>query len=226
MFPGPIDIPASVDCAPALASTGAGSIFPLIFGLVVLALGITFFVVARGRLRGSGIALGLVLLLGVGGLAVAPVNSAQADSCTPIDYSIDGLIEPDSVEPAIPVPSGQPVAISFDIANVVDRDGTPPIVVMIPKADSIFGPTLTQPQSANWSLDTASDPLNYLITYTGPLPKGTVSSTAEFVFVAENNSCSTLETTIPVSIVTGSGGDTNVANNLVTLPLRISSPPC
>lgn len=219
MFPGPIDIPAVVDCV-ALAKTGIDAMFPLIFGLIVVALGITFFVVSRGRIRRSGLALGLVLMLGGVGLAVAPVSSAQADDCTPLDYAIDGAINTEGA-----VNTGTEVTIAFWIVNMVDRDGTPPIVVTIPKnALNIVAGSLDV-TSTNWTLDAVTDPANYLFSYSGPLPKGTMSSDALFEFTATNSNIQTVNLEIPVTIVTGSGGDTNTANNTVVLDLGINGIP-
>lgn len=205
MFPGPNDIPARVDCVPALASTGVDGTLALIVGLIVLALGITFFVVARGRLRGSGVALGLVLLLGTAGLAVAPVSSAQADDCTPIDYQLDAELESAPI-----IDSGDTAIIEFTIVNVADHDGTPPIVVSIPKLVNYGIPTLAQ--GDQWTFDN-TNPDAYLFTYAGPLPKGTMSSTAAFTFTVTNGNNSPAVFDVPVSIVTGSGGDTVTTNN-------------
>src|SRR4051812_36957414 len=86
MIPGP-----SIDCPPVavLADTGIGLLLPLMLGLIAVGFGVLFFMGARGKMRRSSIALGLVLLLGAGGtgLAVtAPASPASADACTPLDY--------------------------------------------------------------------------------------------------------------------------------------------
>jgi hypothetical protein len=206
MFPGPNDIPATTDCL-ALANTGVDVAFPLIFGLIVVVLGIALFVASRARLRGSSIALGLVLLLGGVGLAVAPVSSAQADSCTPIDYAIDGAL----VSPAT-IASGQLVELEIQIINVVDRDGTTPIVVSIPKSVTFNTPVLDATSiAANWTFTETADA--YLLTYTGPLPVGTMSSDALFSFAVSNGNVSDAPYSVPVSILSGSGGDTVDSNN-------------
>jgi hypothetical protein len=218
MFPGPVDIPAVIDC-PALAKTGIDTLFPLIFGLIVVALGITFFVMARGRARRSGLALGLVLLLGGAGLAVAPVSSAQADDCTPIDYSLDGIRESPEV-----IPTGGTVEIAMDIINVVDRNGTPPIVVTIPKSSTFTTPLLdAQSIIENWTFTETTT--EYVLTYSGPLPVGTRSSVALFSFNVNNGNSSTAPYSVPVSIVTGSGGDTVVTNNIFTVEFSVTGIP-
>lgn len=220
MFPSPLDIPASVDCV--LASTGSDATLPLIFGLVAVVLGITFFVFARGRLRGSAVALGLVLLLAGGtGLAVtAPASSASADDCTPRDYLIDGTISPDTSEPDTVVNSGQTVTITFWVANAADRDGQTPIVVRVPRQPSVTAVALDG-ASTNWALDSVTDPANYTFTYSGPLPKGTQSSDAVFTFTASNGNSSPVDVEIPVTIDSGSGGDSNDANNSVVLSVLV-----
>lgn len=219
MFPGPDDIPVTIDC-PALANTGVDALVPLIFGLVVVALGIALFAMSRGRLRRSGLALGLVLLLGGASFAVAPVSSAQADDCTPLDYAIDGWINTEGA-----VNTGTVVTITFWITDVVDRDGTTPIAVTIPKNALNITAGSLDPSSTNWTFDDASDPANYVFTYTGPLPKGTMSSDALFQFTAANGNIQDAELQIPVTIVTGSGGDTNTSNNTVVLDLAIHGIP-
>ena len=40
--------------------------------------------------------------------------------------------------------------------------------------------------STNWALDSVSYPLNFVPTYSGPLPKGTMSSDALFRFTTIN----------------------------------------
>ena len=216
MFPSPLDIPASVDCV-ALASTGFDALLPLHVGFVAVALGVTFFALSRGRMRRGGVALGLVLLLaaGGGGLAVtAPATSASADSCTPLDYSLDAELLTDSN-----IDSGEHVVVEFAVTNVVDRKGTPPIVVTIPKLEIASSPSLLE--GDNWALDATSSSTDYLFTYSGPLPKDTVSSSAVFEFFLSTVDPEVVDYEFPVAIVTGSGGDTNTANNSVLLEVEV-----
>ncbi len=216
MFPSPLDIPASVDCV-ALASTGFDALLPLLVGFVAVVLGVTFFALSRGRMRRGGVALGLVLLLAAGGgsLAVtAPATSASADDCTPLDYSLDAALVTDAN-----IDSGEHVVVEFALTNVVDRKGTPPIVVSIPKLEIASSPALLE--GDNWSLDATSSASDYLFTYTGPLPKGTVSSTAVFEFFLSTVDPEVVDYEFPVSIVTGSGGDSNTANNSVLLAVEV-----
>ena len=217
MFPSPLDIPASVDCV-ALASTGVDALFPLLVGFVAVALGVAFFALSRGRMRRGGVALGLVLLLaaGGGGLAVtSPATSASADSCTPLDYSLDAELITDSN-----IDSGEHVVVEFAVTNVVDRKGTPPIVVTVPKLEIASSPALLE--GDNWALDATSSSTDYLLTYSGPLPKGTVSSSAVFEFFLSTVDTEIVDYEFPISIVTGSGGDTNTANNSVTLAVEVN----
>lgn len=212
-------VPITIDC-PALAQTGINILIPAIIGLVLLAFGIAFFALSRGRLRKSGVALGLVLLLAGGGAGLAltaPASSASADDCTPRDYAIAGTIAPASVVTL------NAVVITFHLINAVDRDGSTPIVVTIPKSVNITAGTLNV-SSTNWTLDAVTDPLNYLFSYNGPLPKGTMSGDATFNFTASNTTNADVSIKIPVTIVTGSGGDTQTANNSVTLNLAITLP--
>jgi hypothetical protein len=209
--------PVTIDCV-ALAQTGINVLIPAIIGLVLLAFGIAFFALSRGRLRKSGVALGLVLLLAGGGAGLAltaPASSASADDCTPRDYAIAGEINQDA-----PVFPGAHVAITFRLLNTVDRDGSTPIVVTIPKSINITAGTLNV-SSTNWTLDAATDPANYLFSYNGPLPKGTMSGDATFNFTASNATSKNVAIQIPVTIVTGSGGDTKTANNSVVFDLTI-----
>lgn len=216
MFPSPLDIPTSVDCV-ALANTGFDALLPLIVGFVAVALGVAFFALSRGRMRRGGVALGLVLLLaaGGGGLAVtAPATSASADSCTPLDYSLDAELLTDAN-----IDSGEPVVVEFAVTNVVDRKGTPPITVTIPKLEIASAPELLE--GDNWALDATSSSTDYLLTYSGPLPKGTVSSSAVFEFALSTVDPEVVDYQFPVTIVTGSGGDTNTANNSVLLTVEV-----
>lgn len=219
MFPNPNDpIPVTIDCV-ALAQTGINVLIPAIIGLVLLAFGIAFFALSRGRLRKSGVALGLVLLLAGGGAGLAltaPASSASADDCTPRDYAIAGEITPATAA------EGNAEIITFRLLNAVDRDGSTPIVVTIPKSVNITVYSLNV-SSTNWTLDAASDPLNYLFSYNGPLPKGTMSGDATFNFIASNATGENVAIQIPVTIVTGSGGDTKTANNSVVFSLTIPS---
>ena len=213
---GPSLPPVTIDCV-ALAQTGFNVLIPVIIGLVLLGFGISFFTLSRGRLRKSGVALGLVLLLAGGGAGLAltaPASSASADDCTPRDYAITGTIAPPSVV------NDSAVTITFRLTNVVDRDGSTPIVVTIPKSTNITLATLNV-SSTNWTLDAVSDAANYLFSYKGPLPKGATSSDATFNFTANNATNADKTIQIPVTIVTGSGGDTQTSNNLVTLALTI-----
>lgn len=214
MFPSPLDIPASVDCV-VLAETGVNAIVPLALGLLVLALGITFFIVARGRARGAGVALGLVLLLGGASLAIgAPATSASADACTPLDYQLDGELE----SPAV-IESGGAVTVEFWVTDVVDNDGTPPITVTIPKQSTFGNPSLLNYD--NWSGD-FTNPDYWSFTYDGPLPKGTMSSIVGFTFTISNGNSSTAHYDIPISIVSGSGGDTVESNNTVVVSVDVN----
>ena len=216
MIPGPTLPPVTIDCV-ALAQTGFNVLIPVIIGLVLLGFGVAFFALSRGRLRKSGVALGLVLLLAGGGAGLAlaaPASSASADDCTPRDYSISATIDPKTAN------SGTTVTITFRLTNVVDRDGSSPIVVTIPKSTYI-DPLPINPPGPNWTLDAVSDPLNCLFSYNGPLPKGTISGDATYTFTPVNYTDQTVTLPIPVTIVTGSGGDTQTANNSVTLDLVI-----
>jgi len=216
MFPSPLDIPASVDCVAVLAKTGIDAQLPLVLGLVAVVFGVVFFALARGRMRRGGVTLGLVLLLaaGGGGLALtAPAGSASADNCTPLDYSIEAeLLTDENID------SGDDVAVAFAITNVVDRKGTPPIVVTIPKLQIASAPVLAE--GVNWTLDATTSATDYLFTYNGPLPKDTVSSTAVFAFALATVEPELVEYEFPVSIVTGSGGDTNTANNTALITVE------
>ena len=219
MFPNPNSTPTSIDCL-ALANTGVDALVPLIAGLAILAFGIAFFFFARGRVRKSGLALGLVLLLvgGGAGLALtAPASSASADDCTPRDYAIEGIGPVTET-----VTTGTPVSIAFRVTNAADRDGTTPIVVTIPKSVHIIGATLNA-SSVNWTLN-AADPTNYVFTYTGALPKGTMSGFAELDFTAVNGNSPDAVLQIAATIVTGSGGDTVTSNNTKVFNLTVTTP--
>jgi LPXTG-motif cell wall-anchored protein len=214
MFPSPLDIPPSVDCV-ALAETGINTVVPLALGLLVLALGIAFFIVARGRARGAGVALGLVLVLGSASLAIgAPATSASADACTPLDYQLDAELE----SPAV-IESGGAVIVEFWITDVVDNDGTPPITVTIPQESAFGSPSLLNYDG--WTAD-YSNPDFWSFTYDGPLPKGTMSSVLGFTFTISNGNSSTAHYDIPISIVTGSGGDTVESNNTATVSVDVN----
>ena len=222
MIVGPSLPPVTIDCV-ALAQTGFNVLIPVIIGLVLLGFGIAFFALSRGRLRKSGVALGLVLLLAGGGAGLAltaPASSASADDCTPRDYSISGEITPTAVA------TGGSVTITFRLINTVDRDGSTPIVVTIPKSASITTASLNA-SSTNWTLDAVSDSANYRFSYSGPLLKGTMSGDATFNFTAVDTTetAATVPVPIPVTIVTGSGGDTQTANNSVVFMLAILPPP-
>lgn len=216
MIPNPLDIPASVDCV-ALASTGVDATLPLMIGLIAVAIGVGAFVISRGRMRRGGVALGLVLLLaaGGGGLAVAgPATSASADSCTPLDYSLDAELLSDAS-----ISSGDDVTVAFEITNVVDRKGTPPVVVSIPRLEIASAPVLVE--GLKWTLDATTSAADYLFTYSGPLPKGTISSTAVFTFALSTADADLVDYEFPVSIVKGSGGDTNTANNSALIAVEV-----
>lgn len=220
MFPSPtdpFDPAATVDC---LAATGLDSTLPLMLGLAVLVFGVLFFVLARGRLRKSGVTLGLLLLFagGTGAIALAPATSASADSCTPLDYAVGAYIVPDTTDPEVTVFSGDTAAIVFDVVDVVDRVGTPPIEVVIPKLAAITGGALIV--GTDWTLDN-SDPANFRFTYVGPLNPGEPSPFAVFEFQVSNGNSSAATIDIPVSIVTGSAGDTVVTNNSVTVSIIV-----
>lgn len=212
MVPGPLDIPASLDCV-ALADTGVDALLPLLIGLAAVIAGVVIFALSRSRMRRSGAALGLVLLLAVGatGLSItAPASSASADDCTDLDYQLDAeLISAELID------SGESVQTEFTITNVVDRNGTPPIVVTVPKFEGAGNPSSFS--GLNWDVDLTGNPDFYLFTYTGPLPKGTMSSTATFSFTLTTVDTDLEDFAFPVSIVTGSGGDTNTANNTVVI---------
>ena len=226
MIPNPLDIPPSLDCVAIptgglLPSTGVDVLLPLLVGLVALAAGIVFFALSRGRLRRGSMALGLVLLLAAGGtgLAVtAPASSASADECTPLDYQLNaGLVSP------LAISSGGTVEVNFWITNVVDRNGTPPIVVSIPRFAGTGNPTsFHHPGGENgeWKWIDKSNPDFYYFEYSGPLPKGTMSTVATFRFALTTASTGVEQFSFPVSIVTGSGGDTNVKNNTVVLSVE------
>jgi len=214
MIPGTPPTP-TIDC-PALANTGVDVLFPLIVGLAIVAFGIAFFALSRGRMRKSGVALGLVLLLAGGGAGLAitaPASSASADDCTPRDYSIDGTISSDNVNALTPV------VISFSLINEVDRDGLNPIIVTIPKSVNIGGIPALDASSVNWTLDASG--AEYLFSYNGPLPKGMVSSIAKFNFQASNSNIQSVAIQIPVTIVAGSGGDSDITNNQAIFSLTI-----
>jgi len=213
LFPG-IDPTPTIDC-PALANTGIDALFPLVVGLAIVAFGIAFFALSRGRMRKSGVALGLVLLLAGGGAGLAitaPASSASADDCTPLDYAIEGLIDSTLVD------TGDPVVIAFRLTNEVDRDGVTPITVTIPKSINITAPSLNA-SSVNWTLDASG--AEYVFSYNGPLPKGTISGFAQFDFTATNNNGQAAVIQIPATIVTGSGGDSDTTNNTVVFDLTI-----
>jgi hypothetical protein len=212
------------DC---LASTGIDSFVPLIAGLVVLAIGTMLYFMARGRSRraGGALLLALILVAGGGALAIAPASQAQAAACdtTPpppvvvpaLDYSISADIE----EPN-PV-SGSTDMIAFSLTNtVIDQAGTPPIVVRIPRLPQITNVVPTP--VAGWTLDDVSDPANYVFTFSDPLPAAGTTTIALFVFDVIANTSTDL--VIPVTIDTGSGGDTVVGNNQATVALTISPP--
>ena len=215
MIPAPTDPftpAATVDC---LAATGVDSMLPLILGLVVIAFGVMFFVLSRGRLRKSGVTLGLMLLLagGIGTTALAPATSASADSCTPLDYAVGAFVS----SPRTNVFDGELAVIAFDVVDVVDRVGTAPIEVVIPKLATLNGTLLYGP---DWTFDN-SDPVNYRFTYAGALNPGQPSDFVVFQFQLNTGSSSPVTLNIPVSIVTGSAGDTVVSNNTVTVSILV-----
>lgn len=221
MFPNPLDpfVPAAtVDC---LAATGLDSTLPIVLGLAILAFGVVFFVLSRARLRKSGVTLGLLLLLAgaTGAVALAPVTSASADSCTPLDYELGAYITPDTSAGDVIFDSGDTASIAFSVQDVVDRAGTPPLEVIIPKLSALSNPSLVlgDPQ---WTFDD-SDPAFYHFIYTGPLDPGVPTDFVVLAVQISNGSSSEITVDIPVTIVTGSAGDTVVANNSVTVSIDV-----
>ncbi|WP_179495846.1 hypothetical protein [Leifsonia sp. AK011] len=204
-------LPSAADCV-ALANTGSEPLLPLIaVGVVALVIGAVVFAFSRGGLRRGGAALGLVVLLAAGGglAAAGPVAPASAATAC-IDYSLSAeLVSPDSID------SGDAVVTEFTITNVGALAGTPPVVVSIPKLEGFGGPTYFT--GTDWTVDD-SDAAFYYFTFSGALPKGATSTVASFSFTLTTADTEGPESfSYPVSIVTGSGGDSNTANNTVTL---------
>ena len=106
-----------------------------------------------------------------------------------------------------------PENVSVTLVNLSGTDtNTGPIVTRIPKDPRM---TATSVSGTGWTLDSASDAGNYVLTYTGTVAPEDESVPGALAFTWTNGSSDTAPGTYTITgrIDSGSGGDTNAANN-------------
>ncbi|GGF39858.1 hypothetical protein [Subtercola lobariae] len=131
----------------------------------------------------------------------------------PIDLALSSKVSVAIVRDTIPTP----INYQLTVSNTSSTDSTAPIVVKIAKntAADAGGMLYVGP---DWLMDTTTDPLNYLATYSKPIAAGTISPELTVLYVAVTTAGSDLE--LSASIEPGSGGDTNATNNSVTSTIK------
>ncbi|MDN4642128.1 hypothetical protein QCD70_17920 [Agreia sp. PsM10] len=220
-----------------LAQTGLEIWGPLGGAAAVIAIGTIALLAFRRRGRSAGAALGLVVALVLGGglLATSGTTSAQAATPCPASATPPPVTDPaipsappttppTTAPPAIPstidltpritvspsiLQSGDTTTLALQVYNLSDdQEAVGPIVARIPKSPFITPIVAT---TANWSVDTTSDPANYVFTYTGSVAAASGSIEGEFDTTWVSNSNGNYQ--FIVTLDQGTAGDIDASND-------------
>ena len=111
------------------------------------------------------------------------------------------------------------MTIGLDNVSAVGTN-TVPITTLVPKNSGISGATVS---GSGWTLDSASDAANYVLTYTGSVAPGASTPAATLSYTWTEPMVGIVgqsgDVILTATVVTGSGGDTDSANNVATSTL-------
>jgi len=191
----------------------------VVFGILAVVCGILIVTSAARQRRVLGaratIALVAVLVLGATGFGAAQpavaVSHASQD-CDAVPPTPTPPVIAVDLTPVITINQGvvdgpRTVTGEVRISNLTAAASGSPIVFRIPKGTPLSNPTAP---SAGLTIDTVSDPGNFVFTYTTPVPALTTASTT---FSIDFDGVTSGQKIISVTLDSGTGNDSNTLNN-------------